>query len=74
MDSHRTNLERGLTVAFSLVILMVVLMIPVAFFAMWGITQQAQSLHDKIIKGQLAYAQVQSDADSLRAIFHGSKG
>ena len=42
-------------------------MIPVAFLAMWGISQEAQALHDKIIKGQLAYAQVQTDANSLRA-------
>jgi methyl-accepting chemotaxis protein len=67
MEVRRTNLERRLTTAFGLVIVLVVLMIPVAFLAMWGISQEAQTLHDKIIKGQLAYAQVQTDANSLRA-------
>ena len=43
------------------------LYIPVMLFAMAGITDQAQVLHDQVIKGQLSYAKVASDADSLRA-------
>jgi methyl-accepting chemotaxis protein len=60
-------LERGLTSAFALVILVVIAMIPLALFAMNGITQQAQALHDTIIRGELAYVKVASDADALRA-------
>ncbi len=67
MDAHRTSLERGLTSAFALVILVVIAMIPLALFAMNGITQQAQVLHDTIIRGELAYVKVAADADSLRA-------
>ena len=67
MESSRTNLERGLFRAFGLIILTVLLMVPVAIYAMDQIGQQAAELHDQIIKGQLAYAQVLSDANSLRA-------
>src|SRR5579883_1560291 len=67
MVAKRTSLERGLTSAFALVILVVIAMIPVALFAMNGITQQAQVLHDTIIRGELAYVKVASDADALRA-------
>ena len=67
MDARRTSLERGLTMAFGLVILVMVLNIPVMLWAMEGITNQAQVIHDTIVKGQLAYAKVAADADSLRA-------
>ena len=67
MVGNRTSLERGLTSAFALVILVVIAMIPLALFAMNGITQQAQVLHDTIIRGELAYVKVAADADSLRA-------
>jgi methyl-accepting chemotaxis protein len=42
-------------------------MIPLALWAMNGITQQAQVLHDTIVRGELAYVKVASDADTLRA-------
>ena len=67
MVAKRTSLERGLTSAFALVILVVIAMIPLAMFAMNGITQQAQVLHDTIIRGELAYVKVAADADTLRA-------
>ncbi len=63
----RTSLERGLTYAFGLVVLVVIAMIPVAIYAMVGISQQAQVMHDTVIRGELAYVKVASDADSLRA-------
>ncbi len=53
--------------AFSLVILVMVLMIPVMLLAMNGITSQAAVLDHRVIAGQLAYAKVAADADSLRA-------
>ncbi len=67
MEARRTSLERGLTMAFGLVILVIVLMVPLMLFAMNGITSQAEVLHSQVVKGQLAYAKVASDADSLRA-------
>lgn len=67
MNAKRTSLERGLTSAFALVILVVIAMIPLAMWAMNGITQQAEVLHDTIIRGELAYVKVASDADTLRA-------
>ncbi len=67
MDAKRTSLERGLTYSFALVLLVVIAMVPVAIYAMMGITQQAQVLHDTIIQGELAYVKVASDADTLRA-------
>ncbi len=68
MNARRTSLERGLTSAFALVILVVFAIIPVAMWAMTGITRQAQVLHDTIISGELAYVKVASDADTLRAV------
>ena len=67
MVGRRTSLERGLTVAFSLVILVMVLIIPVMLVAMNGITSQAEVLDHRVIAGQLAYAKVAADADSLRS-------
>jgi methyl-accepting chemotaxis protein len=67
MTAKRTSLERGLTSAFVLVVLVVIAMIPLALWAMNGITQQAQVLHDTIVRGELAYVKVASDADTLRA-------
>jgi methyl-accepting chemotaxis protein len=64
---RRTSLERALTIAFSLVILVMVLMVPVMIWAMNGISIQAEVLNKRVIAGQLAYARVSSDADSLRA-------
>jgi methyl-accepting chemotaxis protein len=67
MKQRRTSLERGLMMAFGLVILVMLLMVPVMLWALTGISSQAQVLNDRVIAGQLAYAKVQSDADSLRA-------
>ena len=67
MNRRRTSLERGLTMAFGLVIFVMLLNLPVMLWAMQGITSQAQVIHDTIVKGQLAYAKVAADADSLRA-------
>jgi methyl-accepting chemotaxis protein len=67
MEARHTSLERGLTISFGLVILVVLLFAPVTYFAMKGVTDQADQLHGTVIRGQLAYAKVASDADSLRA-------
>lgn len=67
MNSKRTSLERGLVYAFGLVVLLVLGLIPVTIWAMTGITAQARALHDTIIRGELAYVKVASDADTLRA-------
>jgi len=67
MASSRTSLERGLTYAFGLVVLIVVAMIPVAMWAMAGITNEARDLHHTIVKGELAYIKVAGEADSLQA-------
>jgi len=67
MDQKRTSLERGLTSAFVAVIVIIVLSIPVTMWGMGQITNQAQVLHDTIIRGELAYVKVASDADTLRA-------
>ncbi len=67
MEARRTSLERGLTLAFGLVILVMILMVPVMLWAMNGITTQAEVLDHRVIAGQLAYAKVAGDADSLRA-------
>lgn len=67
MEGRRTSLERALTIAFSLVIAVMVLMIPVMLWAMSGITTQAEVLNRRVIAGQLAYAKVAGDADTLRA-------
>jgi methyl-accepting chemotaxis protein len=67
MDQKRTSLEQGLTRAFALVIVIVILSIPATFYMMSRITDQAQVLHDTIIQGELAYVKVASDADTLRA-------
>jgi methyl-accepting chemotaxis protein len=67
MERRRTSLERGLTMAFGLVLLVMVLFVPVVLWAISGITTQADVLQHRVIAGQLAYAKVASDADSLRA-------
>src|SRR5690348_15675658 len=67
MEQKRTSLERGLTLAFVVVILIIGLSIPVTIWAMGQVTNQAQVLHDTIIRGELAYVKVASDADTLRA-------
>jgi methyl-accepting chemotaxis protein len=67
MSLKRTSLERGLTSAFALVIFVVIAIIPLALWTMNGITRQAQVLHDTIIRAELAYVKVASDADTLRA-------
>ncbi|MDE2482427.1 MAG: HAMP domain-containing protein [bacterium] len=67
MEARRTSLERGLTLAFGLVILVMLLNVPVMLWAMNGITSQAQILNDRVITGQQRYAKVASDADTLRA-------
>jgi methyl-accepting chemotaxis protein len=53
--------------AFGLVILVIVLIVPVMLWALNGIDHQAQTLSKRVITGQLAYAKVASDADTLRA-------
>jgi methyl-accepting chemotaxis protein len=67
MHQKRTSLERGLTYAFLIVVAIVAASIPVSIWAMNGIATQAQVLHDTIIRGELAYVKVASDADTLRA-------
>lgn len=67
MEQRRTSLERGLLMAFGLVILVLVAIVPVMLWAMSGIDHQAQTLSKRVITGQLAYAKVAADADSLRA-------
>ncbi len=67
MEARRTSLERALTIAFSLVIAVMLLIIPVLIWVMNGITTQAEVLDKRVIAGQLAYAKVAGDADTLRA-------
>jgi Tfp pilus assembly protein PilX len=67
MEVRHASLERGLTISFALIILVVIAFLPVTLFAMSGLTTQAQALRDTVIRGQLAYAKVANDADSLRA-------
>ena len=67
MGERRTSLERGLTIAFGLVVLVVILMVPVAMWAMGTVTQQAADIHDTIVRGELAYTKVAQDADTLQA-------
>jgi methyl-accepting chemotaxis protein len=67
MEQRRTSLERGLIMAFGLVILVMILMVPVMIWAFNGISSQAAVLSNRVIAGQLAYEKVATDADSLRA-------
>ena len=67
MEQRRTSLERGLMMAFGLVILVMLLMGVVMLWALSGISDQAAVLSNRVIAGQLAYAKVANDADSLRA-------
>ena len=67
MEQRRTSLERGLIVAFGLVIAVMLLMVPVMLLALSGISTQAEVLSSRVIAGQGAYAKVAADADSLRA-------
>jgi type II secretory pathway pseudopilin PulG len=67
MERRRTSLERGLTIVFGLVILVMLLIVPVVFLAINGIVSQAEVLQHRVIAGQLAYARVAADADTLRA-------
>jgi methyl-accepting chemotaxis protein len=67
MEQRRTSLERGLMMAFGLVILVMLLMGLVMSWALSGISDQAAVLSNRVIAGQLAYAKVANDADSLRA-------
>ncbi|MGA7571990.1 MAG: methyl-accepting chemotaxis protein [Candidatus Aquilonibacter sp.] len=53
--------------AFGLVILVMLLMGVVMSWALSGISDQAAVLSNRVIAGQLAYAKVANDADSLRA-------
>ncbi len=67
MEQRRTSLERGLMMAFGLVILVMLLMGLVMSWALSGISDQAAVLSNRVIAGQLAYAKVANDADTLRA-------
>ena len=67
MEESHASLERGLTISFALIVVVVVAFLPVTLLAMQGLTSQAQALRDTVIRGQLAYAKVANDADSLRA-------
>ena len=67
MEVRHASLERGLTISFAVIIVLVIGFFPITYFAMQGLTQQAQTLKDTVIRGQLSYAKVASDADSLRA-------
>ncbi len=66
-QARRTSLERGLTISFAAVIVVVLAFFPITYYAMQGLTRQAQTLRDTVIRGQFAYAKVASDAASLRA-------
>ncbi|MHB1551446.1 MAG: hypothetical protein ACYCX6_09685, partial [Vulcanimicrobiaceae bacterium] len=50
-----------------MIVLLVLAFIPVAFWAMAGVTSQARVMHGEIMRGELAYAKVASDADTLRS-------
>ncbi|TAM75003.1 methyl-accepting chemotaxis protein [bacterium] len=65
--SKRMSLERGLVVAFGVVLAIVVAIAPLAIWAVLSISSRAEVLHTTIIRAQVAYAQVASDADLLRA-------
>jgi methyl-accepting chemotaxis protein len=67
MQAPHASLERGLTISFAAVIVVVLSFFPITYFAMQGLTRQAQILRDTVIRGQLAYARVASDANGLRA-------
>ncbi|MBV8722591.1 MAG: hypothetical protein JO277_10595 [Candidatus Eremiobacteraeota bacterium] len=67
MEVRHASLERGLTISFAIVIVLVIAFFPITYYAMQGLTDQAQTLRNTVIRGQLAYAKVASDADSLRA-------
>ena len=67
MNSKRTSLERGLTLSFALVIIVVAALFPAAWFSMKSVSDEAQMLHDTIIQGELAYIKVVQDADTLRS-------
>ncbi|MBV8375149.1 MAG: methyl-accepting chemotaxis protein [Candidatus Eremiobacteraeota bacterium] len=65
-----TSLERGLTISFAAVIVVVLAFFPITYFAMQGLAQKTQVLREAVMHGQLAYERVVSDADGLRvAIF-----
>jgi methyl-accepting chemotaxis protein len=68
MNSNRAVLESGVGLAFGLVVLVTLLNVPIALWALFGITHQAQQLHDVVGGGQLAYARVAADASRLRAV------
>jgi methyl-accepting chemotaxis protein len=67
MQSRHTTLERGLTYSFAAVVIVVLAFFPITYWAMGQLTQQAEKLRDTVIRGQLAYAKVSADANSLRA-------
>lgn len=69
MDARRrTILESGLSLAFGLVVLVTLLNVPIALWALIGIARPAQQLHDMVVRAQIAYARVAADADELRAM------
>jgi len=61
------SLERGLVFAFGIVLAIVVAIAPLAIWAVASISSRAAVLHTTIIRAQVAYARVASDADLLRA-------
>ncbi len=65
-STRRTIIESGLAVAFGLAAVVTLLNVPIALWALFGITHQAQQLRDTVVRSQLAYARVASDADELR--------
>ncbi len=67
MSQKRTSIERGLVISAVIVFIVVLAVIPAAFFVTNLIATQAATLHDKIVKGELAYARVADDANGLRA-------
>ncbi len=67
MEGRHTTIERGLATASTVVIIVMLLFIPVFYWALGSLTHQADVLHRVVIRGQLAYAKVASDADSLRS-------
>lgn len=67
-NHRRSILESGVAIAFGLVLLVTILNVPIALWALFSITKHAQQLHDVVGGEQLAYARVSTDASRLRTL------
>jgi methyl-accepting chemotaxis protein len=67
-NHRRSILESGVAIAFGLVLLVTLVNVPIALWALFGITKHAQQLHDVVGGEQLAYARVAADASRLRTL------